>query len=472
MINFLQILIHLLLLRPFAKFFLGFNISGRVNLEGLDNHIIISNHNSHIDILLLFCLLPCKAIPTTHPVADREYFSKYRIVFRLVKFLFNPIWITRGRPIERCDPFQKIREKLDSGCNIIIFPEGTRGKPGEMLCFKSGIGRLAKDYPQIPITPVFLQGPEKILPKKCFFPLPFQHYVFVGPPQRITGPHRNITQSLERILRDLADTALMDKHTRNVKKKGRKIKSIAFLGIDGSGKSTLSRSLAKRFSAKADTCLISDSFHFFEKGELKNVQPLLSEKIRGLISRRAKKAKSLKWYKIPKMAELLLRNHLHHEACKWYNPDLIFLDGSTLLNMVAWAALYKEGKVDKIACSKAIKALATEQNLENDDPVYKTLPELKLLKRLKIRKLILPDIVLFLDLAPAEAVLRINSRGEQKQVHETEEKLSKLRDAYLMVCEVIKEFYNVPVCIMDGRETVDEVEDKGFLNLKELLKQG
>ncbi len=47
-----------------------------------------------------------------------------------------------------------VSDKLENGHNLIIFPEGTRGEPGELQSFKSGIGRIAEKYRHIPIVPV------------------------------------------------------------------------------------------------------------------------------------------------------------------------------------------------------------------------------------------------------------------------------------------------------------------------------
>ena len=44
---------HLLLLRPFLKVFCGVNVIGRRNLRGLDRFMLIANHNSHFDVILV-----------------------------------------------------------------------------------------------------------------------------------------------------------------------------------------------------------------------------------------------------------------------------------------------------------------------------------------------------------------------------------------------------------------------------------
>ena len=137
----IKTLVHIILIRPLIKLLFGINLIGKENLSGLNRYIIIANHNSHLDILLLFYLIPFKQILKTHPVAAKEYFSKPKILYRLVNYLFSPIWVTRGDPESRAECMSEIKTKLNEGHNIIIFPEGTRGNPGEIQTFKSGIGR-------------------------------------------------------------------------------------------------------------------------------------------------------------------------------------------------------------------------------------------------------------------------------------------------------------------------------------------
>jgi len=461
-ISFLRKLAHILFLRPLLKLVFGVNFIGKENLRNLDKYIIIANHNSHLDIVLLFCLLPVRDIVLTHPIADEDYFSKSRIVFRLVDFFFKPIWITRGKPDHAGDPLGGIKEKIDNGHKVIIFPEGTRGKPGELQHFKSGIGRLVAQYPDLPIVPVFLSGPERALPKASSLLLPFWNHVIIGPPQVSQGTHREITQSLEGILIGLSSSAAARRHKRKPRKK-KYPPLIACLGIDGSGKSTLSRSVAQELSGTSSVCLISDRLEFYEHGDHQGIQPLVTEKLREVIGGYAKKAKSLKLYKIPKLAELLLRDHLLHEVRRWYSPDIVVMDGCPLLNIAAWAVLYKKDPLDNETLIKAMTILTGEDlKTRQGDPIFVRFPELSYLRRMKLNKLMLPDVVIFLDVDPTVACQRITARGEQKQVHETEEKLCQLHEAYLQVCRVIQQQWRIPTSRISGEDTPENVASAGL----------
>lgn len=176
-----------------------------------------------------------------------------------------------------------------------------------------------------------------------------------------------------------------------------------------------------------------------------------------MVSDYAKSAKSLKQYKVPKLTELLLRDILLKEIRRWYSPDFIVLDGSPILNLTAWAILYKEDFFNGEVCHKAIQILCSrDESIAKDDQIYKDFPELSTLKKIKLNNLNLPDMALFLYVDPQIAVERIEKRGKAKQVHETQEKLEKLRKAYLATCKVLENKMNVPVCILKGDQSIEE----------------
>jgi len=163
-------------------------------------------------------------------------------------------------------------------------------------------------------------------------------------------------------------------------------------------------------------------------------------------------------YKVPKLTELLLRDRLLGEIRKWYSPDMVVMDGSPLLNLTAWAVLYKEEHFNRDTCLKAMKILSSRgDEIEKDDPVFSQFPELAAIKRMRLNALKLPDVVVFLDLPPGISVTRIEKRGEKQQVHETPEKLSKLRDAYVLACDIIRDELELPTLTIDGNDSQENI---------------
>lgn len=454
-----RILIHRLLIRPILKVFFGINVNGRDNFSGLNHYIIIANHNSHLDVLLLYYILPIRDISKTHVVAAKDYFSRWRALFNTVNYLFSPVWI--DRITKDSDPMQEMKDRLASGHNIIIFPEGTRGEPGEIRTFHSGVGRLAEEFRDIPIIPVFLHGPERAFPKSGYFPLPIWNSITIGPPQIFTGTSTAFVASLEAFIRKLSESETASRHKRPEIKRPPLL--IAVMGIDGSGKSTLSHSIAQRLSNNHEVCLVSDGLEFYEHGKRKDILPLLAETVRERIGVYAKSASSLKNYKIPKLAELLLRDHLLGEVGRWYKPDLVIQDGSPLLNLVGWSILYRENAFNREACLKALNLLSgTDKTIHKNDPIFSEYPELQSLKRLKHSGMFLPDAVIMLDVDPLICCERIASRGQRVQPHETKDKLGKMRNGYLRVCEVVRSDLSIPVLLLAGDLSLDEVSHQAL----------
>jgi hypothetical protein len=126
------------------------------------------------------------------------------------------------------------------------------------------------------------------------------------------------------------------------------------------------------------------------------------------------------------------------------------MDGSPLLNMVAWASLYHDEPLSREDCSFALGMLSGQTSPGSDDPVFHRFPELLTIQRLHLNRLLLPDVALFLDIPAATACARIVDRGERRQAHETPEKLDRLRNAYLTVCEAARDPWGASVSIVNA----------------------
>lgn len=142
--------------------------------------IYFANHTSNLDAAVLWAALPAAVRDKARPVAAQDYWDGGAVRRFLALRVFNALLIERKNVTARNNPLPGIIAALDAGSSIIIFPEGGRSAGPEPSAFKSGIYHLAKQRPNIPLTPVFLENLNRILPKREFLPVPLLATVIVG----------------------------------------------------------------------------------------------------------------------------------------------------------------------------------------------------------------------------------------------------------------------------------------------------
>lgn len=207
MIRLLRFLFFAAFVRPVLALLLGMNVRDRHRLPDRGPAIVIANHNSHLDTMVMMSLLPLRLLPRVRPIAAADYFLSGR---GLAWFSLNIIGIVplkrqRSEPDE--DLLAPCSEALEDDAILIFFPEGSRGEPERMAAFKSGIARLAERHPEVPVTPVFLHGLGKALPRGEALLVPLMLDVFVGEPIRWDGRSANYMQQVTDSIHSLAANA-------------------------------------------------------------------------------------------------------------------------------------------------------------------------------------------------------------------------------------------------------------------------
>lgn len=183
---------------PILLKIVGVRIRNKAAYNGQKQFIVVANHNSHVDTMALLSSLPIRLLIKTHPVATATYFGKKKWLAFVSNLFVNTVLIK-----QKDNALQLLEQKLKKGHSLILFPEGTRGKPGEMQAFRSGIGVLLKIFPYIPFIPVWIEGTGKILPKGSFLPVPFEAEVKIGAATLAKGA------SVEEIVKEI-QTAILD----------------------------------------------------------------------------------------------------------------------------------------------------------------------------------------------------------------------------------------------------------------------
>jgi len=203
--NFLRKVFFALLVKPFMALVMGIRVHGREYLPK-GQFVLVANHSSHLDTLVLLSLLPLDLIPRVRPVAAADYWTRNKFVFALTRFLFNILPIPRKDITPENNPLRLMEEALEGGYSLIIYPEGTRDYGEDIGPFKPGVAHLLKRHPDLPCVPVYIRNTARILPKGTFLFVPLFVDVMVGEP--LTFPpemsKEEIRRRLEEAVRELA----------------------------------------------------------------------------------------------------------------------------------------------------------------------------------------------------------------------------------------------------------------------------
>ncbi|WP_432661834.1 lysophospholipid acyltransferase family protein [Wukongibacter baidiensis] len=132
-------------------------VVGEENIPENEAVLFVSNHQSNLDIpILLGFIDKPKAF-----VAKIEL-SKFPVLSTWMK-LINCIFIDRGNARESLKAIKAGIKLLKGGYSLVIFPEGTRSKDGNLMEFKPGSLKLATKS-GVPIVPVTINGAKDIMP--------------------------------------------------------------------------------------------------------------------------------------------------------------------------------------------------------------------------------------------------------------------------------------------------------------------
>ncbi len=137
--------------------------------------IFVANHCSHLDI---GCL--CKSVPINlHFIGKKELI--WTPVVGWYMFIAGHIFIDRSNKKKAIESLNKAAKKIKAGKSVVMYPEGTRSRTGEVGAFKKGAFYLAIDA-GVPIIPISINGTYKVWPAKSLKVTPGNVIVRIGKP--------------------------------------------------------------------------------------------------------------------------------------------------------------------------------------------------------------------------------------------------------------------------------------------------
>lgn len=193
-------------------------------------------------------------------------------------------------------------------------------------------------------------------------------------------------------------------------------KFIVFEGIDGSGKSTQMKLLAKKLEDRGIKARLT----------LEPTYGLVGETLHDILSGKIKADPKV-------IAALFVADRLDH---------LTNQEDGVLKNLDAG---------ETVICDRYYFSSYAYQSTE--------VPSEWVVEANKLcAETLRPDVTLFIDISPQVAMERILSNRDSVEIYETEEKLTKVRDAYFAAFEKMKDSENVKV--VNGERTVEEIADE------------
>ncbi len=168
-----------------------------------EQRIYFANHQSHVDLILMWAALPAELRSITRPIAAGDYWTKTRFRKWITTAVFNAIYVARTKTGDQ-DPLEPLIRALDQGDSVILFPEGTRGNQEEPQTFKSGLYNLALKFPDVVLVPAWINNVQRVMPKGEVVPVPILCSVTFGVPLAL-GPDEDRGSFLTRARQAVVD---------------------------------------------------------------------------------------------------------------------------------------------------------------------------------------------------------------------------------------------------------------------------
>jgi long-chain acyl-CoA synthetase len=197
-VTWIRVVVFYLVILPLTRLMSRAKVIGRERLDAVHGPVLfIANHVTTADAALILLALPGRlqrklAIAMEgevlrgwrHP-PERTGWLKRLILhaqYVLVVSLFNVFPLPQKSGFRRSFAFAG--ETMDRGYSVLVFPEGSRTRDGEMHPFMEGIGLLAKNL-DVPIVPAKIEGLYEVKKQGRRFARRGQIIVTIGEPVRI-----------------------------------------------------------------------------------------------------------------------------------------------------------------------------------------------------------------------------------------------------------------------------------------------
>jgi 1-acyl-sn-glycerol-3-phosphate acyltransferase len=175
-------------------------VKGLSNIDPGKSYVYMSNHQSNYDIPILLGHLPVQF----------RWLAKIEL-FRIPLFGYamrraGYICIDRSNQQSAFESLKKAAEIIRNGVSVMIFPEGTRTKDGNIGSFKKGGFVLAIES-GVPILPIIIHGTYSVMPRSRLLIKPGKVTLEIGEPVVTSGYTKETKDELmEKIRKIMSDS--------------------------------------------------------------------------------------------------------------------------------------------------------------------------------------------------------------------------------------------------------------------------
>jgi 1-acyl-sn-glycerol-3-phosphate acyltransferase len=155
-------------------------VDNRANLEADQPYVFMANHASTVDIWALFL-----AIPRRVRMIAKKQLARIPL-FGWVMWAGRFIFIDRQNAAASRRSIEEAGRRIRGGDSVLIFPEGTRTRDGQLGLFKKGGFHLAMDA-GVPIVPIALRGTRALMPRGSLRVRSGEVFVIIGAPIPTSG---------------------------------------------------------------------------------------------------------------------------------------------------------------------------------------------------------------------------------------------------------------------------------------------
>lgn len=134
-----------------------FRVEGQVPSDPRRPYVVVANHESFVDILLI------SHLPMEMKWLSKQTFFRFPLVGWMMR-MAGDIPLRRGERESAIEALRQCADRLDKRVSVMIFPEGTRSKDGQLGPFKDGAFSTAIEA-GVPILPLVVHGTRTALRK-------------------------------------------------------------------------------------------------------------------------------------------------------------------------------------------------------------------------------------------------------------------------------------------------------------------